>query len=198
MNRATVWVGAALVVASLAYGQPDTLTNSVEQIFAEGGSVRLQLASASYRLVAGSSNRILVRWEAEKAKDMRNIRVRLETTGARATIRTDGPARNADFIIELPARSDVFLRMRAGEVRMQGIEGNKDIKLTAGELEIDMEAVRYSRVHASVTFGELDARPLGISKSGIARSLEWHGSGPYSLRASLFAGELNLSAGRQR
>jgi hypothetical protein len=183
-------------LASLAYGQPDTYTDALEQPFVEGGSVRLHLASAAYRLIAGNSDRIVVRWKADKPKDFRDIRVRLETSGSHATIRTDGPARRADFTIEMPARSDVFLRMRAGEIKIHGIEGNKDIRLTAGELEIDMGAVAYSRVDASVTFGELDASPLGISKGGIARSFEWHGAGIYSLRASLFAGELNLYSGR--
>ena len=47
--------------------------------------------------------------------------------------------------------------------------------------------------HASVTFGDLDARALGISKSGIKRSLDWIGGGTYALDARLGAGDLTLA-----
>ena len=197
MKGTGTWLGAALVLASLAYGQPDTFSDSLEQTFVEGGTVRLHLASAAYRLIAGNGDRILVRWKVDKPKDIRDIKVRVETSGSHATIKTDGPARHADFTIELPSRSDVFLRMRAGEIKIHGIEGNKDIRMTAGDLEIDMGSATYSRVDGSVTFGNLQATPLGISKGGIARSFEWHGTGVYSLRASLFAGDLHLYSGRR-
>ena len=95
--------------------------------------------------------------------------------------------------MELPARSDVHLRMRAGEVRVQGIDGHKDVRMTAGELKIGVRRESLGSAHASVTFGDLDARALGISKSGIKRSLDWIGGGRYELDARLGAGDLALA-----
>ena len=82
--------------------------------------------------------------------------------------------------------------MRAGDVGISGIEGNKDVHLTAGDLKIDVSPETYSYVHAAVTFGDLVAHPLGISKDGIKNRLEWSGAGKYKLDASLFAGDLML------
>jgi hypothetical protein len=98
-----------------------------------------------------------------------------------------------DFVIELPARSDVHLRMRAGEIKLQGIDGHKDIRMTAGELKIGVRRETLASAHASVTFGDLDARALGISKSGIKRTLDWFGGGDYELDARLGAGDLTLA-----
>ncbi len=84
----------------------------------------------------------------------------------------------------------------ASDVRIAGIEGNKDIHMTAGDLRIDVLPESYSHVHASVTFGDLRAHALGISKDGIGSSFEWSGAGKYILHASLFAGDLTLSQGR--
>jgi len=84
--------------------------------------------------------------------------------------------------------------MRAGDVRIQGIEGNKDIHMTAGDLSIELSPASYSLVNASVTVGDLRASPFRISKEGFKNSFEWRGSGEYTLRASLFAGDLTLSS----
>jgi len=120
----------------------------------------------------------------------------MDVLGSVATIRTEGPTKRARIVIEIPARSDLYLRMRAGDVRIAGIEGNKDIHMTAGDLRIDVLPESYSHVHASVTFGDLRAHALGISKDGIGSSFEWSGAGKYILHASLFAGDLTLSQGR--
>jgi hypothetical protein len=76
---------------------------------------------------------------------------------------------------------------------MTGIEGHKNIRMTAGELKIGVRAESLGSAHASVTFGDLDASALGISKSGIKRSLDWIGSGAYALDARLGAGDITLS-----
>jgi len=43
-----------------------------------------------------------------------------------------------------------------------------------------------------VRFGDLDARPFGVSKGGIFRSFNWKGDGRYTVKASLFAGDLKI------
>jgi hypothetical protein len=189
-----------LVVGSLVFAQtpsqPRTDPYTIERTFAEGGRVRLQLASSEYVVRAGTADRIVVRWEPEdnaRLKDLKRLSVDVHVTGAMALITTNGKASDVDFVIELPARSDVHLRMRAGEVRLQGIEGHKDVRMTAGELTIGVRRESLASAHASVTFGELDARALGISKSGIKRSLDWFGGGQYQLDARLGAGEIILA-----
>jgi hypothetical protein len=86
--------------------------------------------------------------------------------------------------------------MRAGDVRIDGVEGNKDIRMTAGDLKIGLLPASYSSVRASVKFGDLQARPLGISKDGIFSSFDWNGSGRYKLYASLFAGDVVFTRGQ--
>jgi hypothetical protein len=169
---------------------------SIERPFAEGGSVRLQLTSGDYVVRAGASDRIVVRWEADdeaRVKDLQRLVVDVQVTGAVALVSTEGKANHVRFVIELPARSDIRLRMRAGEIRLQDIEGHKDVRMTAGDLRIGVRRESLSIAHASVTFGDLDARALGVSKSGIKRSLDWIGGGRYELDARLGAGDLTLA-----
>ena len=104
--------------------------------------------------------------------------------GTQATVRVDGHTRRGDVTIEIPPRSDLHVRMLAGDLRIDSIEGNKDIALTAGDLQIIATPEKYSQVDASVTFGDLNARSFRVSKGGIARSFAWQGSGSYKLRAT--------------
>jgi hypothetical protein len=182
----------------LLHGESRKSENSIEHPFPEGGLVRLRLSSGDYAVRATNGGRIVVRWSAndsdgnKRIEDVNKTKVEVDTSGSVATVRTQGPTTNLRFVIELPQRSDLYLRLRAGDVRIEGIEGNKDIHMTAGDLNIEAHPHLYSLVNASVTFGDLQAKPFLISKDGIGQSFEWHGEGRYALRASLFAGDLNL------
>jgi len=189
-----VWVGGSLVSGQVAVDR-----NTIERPFEERGCVRLDLASGDYDLRAGDADRIVVRWSADdevRVKDLRKLSVDVHVDGRMASVTTDGPTKHVRFTIEMPARSDVYLRMKAGDIDMHGIEGNKDIRMTAGDLTIGVRPDTLWYAHGSVTFGDIDASPLGIEKGGIKRSFEWIGGGKYTLDARLVAGDLTLARAR--
>ena len=194
MTRGLIAV-ASLALSAVTIGQPNADDHTIERAFSEGGIVTLNLSSGDYTVRAGVSDRIRVRWRAEDPEhdeDMRQVQVVTDGFERVVTIRTKGPTRHARFTIEIPARSDLHLRVRAGDVRIEGIEGNKDVRMTAGDLHIDVQPGSLRHVHASVTFGDLRASPLGIEKDGIRNKLDWFGGGQYRLDARLFAGDVYL------
>jgi hypothetical protein len=196
MNRVLMGLVAltALSAGTPIQGRGDA--QSIERPFTEGGIVRFNLASGDYDVRAGANDRIRVEWCASdeaRVHDLKKLTVDVTVSGSTAVVGTDGPTKHVRFTIEIPERSDMYLRMRAGDVRVDGIEGNKDIRMTAGDLNIGIRPASLSRAHASVTFGDLNARPLRISKGGIKRSFQWIGAGTYTLDARLFAGDLTLS-----
>lgn len=195
MTRALLGVLLVLGLGPIAAGRTSD-GFAIERPFAEGGTVRLLLASGDYAVRAGAADRIAVRWEADdeaRVKDLRKLTADIRVMGTAATIVTEGKTTHIRFRIEVPARSDLNLRVRAGEITIDGIEGHKDVRMTAGELRIGVRPDSLSSTRASVTFGDIDARALGISKSGIKRSLNWAGDGAYTLDARLFAGDLVLA-----
>jgi len=188
-----------LALGSLALAQEAYTGGAIERRFVEGGRIRLDLSSGDYTVRAGDSDRVRVRWtpgNEARVKDLTKLSVDVHVSGNLATVVTEGPLKHVNFVIEVPARSDVHLRMRAGDVEVSGIEGHKDIRMTAGDLKIAVRRESLARAHASVTFGDLDARALGVSKSGIKRSLDWIGGGTYALDARLGAGDLTLAETR--
>jgi hypothetical protein len=194
MTRGLIVV-ASLALGAIAFGQSKVDDHVIEQPFPESGLVTMNLSSGDYAVRAGAGDRILVRWRADSAtheRDMTKITVRTDVSQGIAMIRTQGPTNHARFTIEIPGRSDVHLRVRAGDVRIEGIEGNKDVRMTAGDLDIDVAPDSLWHVHASVALGDLNAHPLGINKDGIRNSLDWFGAGTYTLDARVFAGDVTL------
>jgi hypothetical protein len=188
-------VVASLALSIVASGQSHTDAQTIERDFSEGGIVTLNLSSGDYTVRAGASDRVRVQWcadDPDDQKDMRKIQVVSDVFEGVATIRTKGPTSRARFTIEVPARSDVHLRVRAGDIRIEGIEGNKDVRMTAGDLYIDVQPDSLRHVHASVSNGDLSARSLGIEKDGFRNSLDWFGDGQYTLDARVFAGDVHL------
>ena len=194
MTRGLIVV-ASLALGAVTFGQSRGDDQVIERAFVEGGIVTLNLSSADYTVRAGASDRVRVAWRAEDPEDekeMRKIQVISDVFERVATIRTKGPTSRARFTIEVPARSDVHLRVRAGDIRIEGIEGNKDVRMTAGDLYMDVQPDSLRHVHASVSIGDLNARSLGVEKDGFKNSLDWFGDGQYTLDARLFAGDVHL------
>ena len=194
MRRGLIVV-ASLALSVVASGQSMLDEHAIERPFSEGGIVTLNLSSGDYTVRAGASDRVRVQWRAENLedeKDVRKITVVSDVFERVATIRTKGPTSHARFTIEVPPRSDVHLRVRAGDVRIEGIEGNKDVRMTAGDLYIDVQPDSLRHVHASVSIGDLNARSLGVEKDGFKNSFDWFGDGQYTLDARLFAGDVVL------
>jgi hypothetical protein len=86
------------------------------------------------------------------------------------------------------------VRVFAGDVEVRDIVGDKDVELNFGALRIGVgDPTGYSTVKASVSSGEIDAKPFGEARGGLFRSLEKAGNGKYKLRAYVGAGRLTLN-----
>jgi len=186
LASAMLLAGLSLMPISLsaqASGSP------AEKDFVSGGRVAITLESGDYDIRASSDNRIHVRWnQATRA------RVKLTTNGNSADLRVENtPNNNFHATIEVPALTDLRIRLTAGDLAVSGIKGDKDIEANAGDLNISVgSSSDWGVVDASVTAGDINASPFRESKGGLFRSLHWQGPGKYKLRVHLTAGDVNL------
>ena len=174
-------------------------SESLMRAFAPGGRITMDLSAGEYRISGTPDSSIRLTWSVRDADQLREVRTRVDARGDEATITTDGPDGDRggfEVMITVPSRSDLNVRLTAGEMEIDGIAGNKDVALHAGELTIDVGRVQdYRRVEASVWAGEVNGGPFGGNKGGLFRSLEWNGQGAYRLEARLKAGEIQLRGG---
>lgn len=195
MLLAAAIFGTALATVAASPRQDSATSNSFERAFAANGRIRMDLSAGQYRISGSSDNRIRLAWTVRDAAQLSRVRARADVHGSDATITTDGPQNNFRVAIDIPMRADLHVRLTAGELTIDHVQGNKDISSHAGEMDIYAGSpADYRRVDASVWAGELHVGPFGQDTEGLFRSFDWTGRGPYTLSAHLKAGELRLHA----
>jgi hypothetical protein len=104
-----------------------------------------------------------------------------------------GPHNDLTITVHVPKIRNLFVRILAGDVEVQGITADKDIALHAGDLKIGVgEPAAYAHVEASVSTGEIDAEPFGQYHGGLFRLFKKSGNGKYKLVAHVGADDLTL------
>jgi hypothetical protein len=186
-------LGTALVAVPASQSMDGRPSDSLERPFAANGRIRMDLSAGEYRISGSPDNRIRLQWSVRDPDQLSKVKARVDVRHLDASITTDGPGNHFKVVIQVPARADLHVRLTAGELTLQDVQGNKDIELHAGEMDIDVgRAEDYQHVDAGVWAGELTAAPYHVAKEGLFRSFDWNGNGPYRLHAHLKAGELRL------
>jgi hypothetical protein len=162
--------------------------------FPSGSKLRLHLRSGEFRIVGHNDNKIAVHLNGRNANNARELTVRFKRWDNDADLRIfGGPKNNLEVTIDIPSSATLFVRMPAGDLSVEGVSGDKDVELHAGDLTISVgDAADYSYVDASVLTGDLEAAPFHESHGGLFRSFAKHGTGKYRLHAHVGAGDLTL------
>jgi hypothetical protein len=189
-------IGIAL--ADQTAGKPLQVTevgkDSFQADFVSGGQLRMHIRSGDLRVIGSDENKIRVNYSGKNGSKTSDVTVSLKTVGNNAELRVSGGPHN-DFRIEIqvPKNSGLYLRMPAGDLEVNGLTGDKDVEIHAGDMTLGVgKADDYGHVDASVNAGDLDAQPFGVSKGGLFRSFDKHGGGKYRLHAHVGAGDLVL------
>jgi hypothetical protein len=107
---------------------------------------------------------------------------------------------NLEVKIEVPRKTNLSVRMFAGEVRVEEVKGDKDIDVGAGQITISsIHDGDYRCVKASVSIGEVRAQAYGADKGGFFRSFSrTNSNGDYRLQAHVNTGEIDLLGNAER
>lgn len=155
-----------------------------------GSGLTLDLRSGDVEVRGTGSARIVVRCGGRRAWRCGEVASRLEGNTLAVT---RGPGNEVDFVVELPRELALRVRMPAGDLTIAGIRGDKDVRLRAGDLTIDVgDPKDYGTVEASVTAGDISAPAFGGSAEGLFRTFRHSGDGLFRLEAHLWAGDLTL------
>jgi len=156
--------------------------------------LRLHVRSGEIRILGSDDGKITVDLAGKNAGKIQDVTARLTCTQALADLHISGGPRDGLLItIHVPKNVDLYARIPAGDVTVDGIAGNKDVEMHAGELTIYVgKASDYGHVDASVYAGELDAKIFGADKGGLFRTVSKDASGQYHLHAHVGSGQLTL------
>lgn len=157
-----------------------------------GNTLSLDLEAAGVAILPSEDGHVRTRFVGTKEPDLSRLRTRFNPAGHPAELRiSHTPHNDFQFEIQVPKSISLILRMTAGEVKIQGVEGSKDLRLHAGEVMVHVgDPSAYGSVSASVWAGEIQSGPFGEGKEGLFRSFHHEGHGPHSLLVKVKAGEV--------
>ena len=189
------WLLGTLAMAALTVSaQEGPTSGSLERAFPANGSVRMDLVAGEYRITGSQEPRVRIDWSVNDAAALRKVRASAEARSGELRITTDGPSnKDLKFRIQVPDQSHLYVRLSAGDLKIEDIRGNKDVELRAGDLRIDVgRADDYKNVDASLWAGDIKASAFRVAKDGLFRSFKWNGPGAFRLHAHVLAGDLYL------
>jgi hypothetical protein len=153
----------------------------------------IELSSGDYQIVASESDSIAVVYEEKNPEDQGKVHVQIGSGHGQNYLKIAGPKSHFRVVIEVPRKTDLHVRMTAGDLRVGAVEGNKDIEVRAGTLELN--AIRpqdYAKADFSVRIGDVNAPIFKETRSGLWRSIKAYGPGKYRLHAHVGVGDLTL------
>jgi len=185
----------ALTPCMLMAAEPDTAREpQAKQPFAPGGYIRLHLSPGGYTITNTDANAIQVTYLTLNPDQFKKVKVKIQTSASSAEVSvSDTPHNNFQATNEIPSRSNLHVRLLASEVVIEGFEGDKDVEVSAGRIEIKVpHPEEYGRRDASVHAGSIEASAFNVSKGGLFRSFTQKGAGKYRLHAHVATGEIDL------
>jgi hypothetical protein len=168
--------------------------HSARQEFVSGGTIRLHLEAGGYTIRPGDSENVVVDCDGPSEEQLKRVKVEIKQTGANADVYvSETPHNNFEATIEVPRRSNLWVRLSVGELVVEDVEGDKDVRVFAGRIQIHVPHPElYGDRDVSVMTGSIEASAFDVSKDGLFRSFEQHGPGKYRLHAHVLAGEIEL------
>jgi len=183
-----------LIAPAMLYAEDGRPAATVQKKFVTGGTIRLHLEAGGYTISPSDSDNITVTYRANSESRLREVRVEIQASASDAEVYiTNTPNNKFEATIEVPRHSNLWVRLTAGELDVEAVEGDKNLELRAGELQVEIpHPDEYGHRDASVTMGSLESTAFDVSKGGMFRSFDQQGPGKYRLHAHVLTGDIDL------
>jgi len=201
MNNLFRLLAASVLVTSVGFCQSAQETANLhpqkfETNLASGAHLRLHLHAGDFRVVGGDAEKISVRVEGKNVEQAKHIKIQLKRSGGTVDLKLSHvPKNELQVTIEIPRSTNLYARMRGGDLSVEGVVGDKDLELTGGNLTIQVGRPEdYAHVDLSVRFGDVSGMQFGDPKGWLGNSVRKDGDGKYRLHAHVMAGDLVLKS----
>ena len=201
MNSVCCAAGVALLVCPIAGFAEAKIpcSQTVSHALQPGAVLMIDSKPAGLQIVGTDQEAIHVSCTVSNEDVARNVDLHYAPTtdGGRLSIKgthLEHGNNGLEIRIEVPRRTNLSVRMFAGEVKVEEVKGDKDIEIGAGQITISsIHAGDYRSLDTSVSIGEIQARAFGTDKGGFFRSFHRNNaSGDYRLHAHVTTGEIDL------
>jgi hypothetical protein len=172
-------------------------SHSAVRDFVAGGRVHVRLGVGDLHIKRGDTNQIRLHYTVKSWSEshVKEARVNFEVHGADADIEFHAPSSgNTQFDVELevPHNTNLEVHEKVGDLRVGDIEGDKDLDLGVGDIQVAAGRSAYHLVRASASIGDVNGDGPGETRGWLGKTLKYHGDGKYELRAHVGVGDISL------
>jgi hypothetical protein len=182
---------APLCLANDKYSETKTQSWNI----ADGAKLDVQLRFGDLRVVSTDDARLSISYttHSNHADFSRKVQARFLVTPNDAALKLTAPrSGSVDVELRVPARANLHVRISAGDVSIDPVEGSLDVETHAGDIRIKLpEHVDLGLVDASTHAGDVNA-PFGKPHGWIGSKLDYDGGGKYRIHAHTFAGDIDF------
>ncbi|HTB95396.1 MAG TPA: hypothetical protein VK716_00185 [Terracidiphilus sp.] len=193
---------AAVMLAFSLTGFADTKVpcgQSLSRPLSARATLLIDSRPAGLEIVATDQETLRVSCTAGDDETAGDVVLHFSSTAHGGKLSIEGPSvhhRNngIQVKIEVPRRTNLAIRMGAGQLTIEDVKGDKDLDLGAGQITIkSIHAGDYRSVDASVSIGQVQASAFGVNSGGFFRSLSRKNpDGEYQLKAHVTTGQIEL------
>jgi hypothetical protein len=165
--------------------------------FVAGGIVHVRMSVGDLHITRGDSNKIRLHYTVKSwhESQIKESRVDIDVHGRDANIDFHAPTSNNtqfDVELEVPQNTNLDVHEKVGDLRVEDIEGDKDLELGVGDIRVAAERAAYHLVRASAGIGDVNGNGYGETSGWLGKTLKYHGDGKYELRARVGVGDIEL------
>jgi hypothetical protein len=165
--------------------------------FADGGHLRVHMAVGDLHIKRGDSNKLRLEYKVKsKSEDhLKDVSVDFDVHGNDAIVEFHVPHSEdmqLDVELEVPQNTNLDLHQQVGDLRVDTIEGDKDLELGVGDIRVAKTSGSYRSVNASTGIGDVHSDGYGEGKGWLGKTVKYHGDGKYDLRAHVGVGDIHL------
>ena len=172
-------------------------THSEVRDFTAGGTVHVRLRVGDLHIKRGDSDKIRLRYTVKSWREshVKDAHVEIDVHGRDADIEFHAPSSgNTQFDVELevPENTNLEVHEKVGDLRIEGIEGDKDLGLGVGDIRVALGHSAYHLVRASTSIGDVSGEGYGETSGWLGKTLKYRGEGKYELQAHVGVGDITL------
>lgn len=189
-----------LAVLVAVPGLAATHTSTIE--FSPGGRLLFKLRGGDLHIKGGTDTRhIIVRYtpDPKKPAEEHKVQLRSQVRGSQIQIEVEAPSSlGVDAEVEVPSPITLEVHMTAGDLSVEGVEGDKNLSLFAGDLTVKIRTLQELRdVEVSAGIGDISVPPVGKTQGWLGHTWKYKGRGTYRLYAHTSVGDARLNVQEQ-
>jgi len=163
----------------------------------QGGSLWFRLRGGDLHIARGTDlQHIVVRYTPDPKKPEQEKKVQIDSRlhGSQVELAVKAPmSLSVDVEVEVPSPISLEVHMTGGDLTVEGVEGDKNLQLFAGDLKVDVGTLQNVRdAKVSVRIGDVSAPDIGKVHGWLGHTWKYQGNGQYRLYAHTGFGDVSL------